>query len=71
MRFLTCRNCFRRAFTDNIATGYSAFRAYVDDVVGALNYFHVVLDNNDRMPSFLSSALFRDTQIISLLINGI
>ena len=52
MRFLTCRNCFRRAFTDNIATGYSAFRAYVDDVVGALNYFHVVLDNNDRMPSF-------------------
>ena len=44
-----CRQLFRCAFCHNEPAPNAAFRAEVDDPVGALNHIEVVLDDKDGM----------------------
>lgn len=51
MRFLACCNCFRRAFTNDIAACLSSFGADIDNMVGTFDYIHIVLNYNNRVPT--------------------
>ena len=45
------RHFFRGSGGDEAAAGASALRAEIDDVVGALDHFEVVLNHDDGMSS--------------------
>src|SRR5947209_9259766 len=46
---LLARHRFRRAGGDDLAAAVAAFRAEIDDPVGGLDYFEVVLDHHHRV----------------------
>ena len=43
------QDLFRRALGDDRAALVAAFRANINDVVGAFNHIEIVLDDNDRI----------------------
>ena len=49
MRIFDLRNLLRRADTDNFSAVISCFRSQIDNPIGGLNHFEVVLDHDDRM----------------------
>ena len=52
MRVTHLRHLFWRAARDNLPALFATFRAEIDDPVGALDHFEVVLDHHDRVARF-------------------
>jgi hypothetical protein len=42
-------NLLRRSYSDHIAACVSCFRAKIDNPIGALDHFEIVLDHHDGM----------------------
>jgi hypothetical protein len=50
VRFFDLRDPLGRADRNNFAAFIASFGSEIDDPVGALNYFEIMLDHNHRMP---------------------
>jgi hypothetical protein len=49
VRIVDLRDLFGRANADNFAAVISCFRSKIDNPIGGLNYFQIVLDHNERV----------------------
>ena len=49
MRALLADNVFRRALRNNLATAITTFRPHVDDPVGCLDDFEIMLDHDNTV----------------------
>src|SRR3984893_12608935 len=55
MRIVDLRDLLRRANANDFAAIVSRFRSKIDDPIGGLNHFQIVLDHNERVTSIHES----------------
>ncbi len=47
IRLLVLSDIFWRSLGDNLSASFAAFRPQIDNPIGALNHFHIMLDHHD------------------------